>query len=307
MLKKISVGILVLLTAAFAGCGGSGGDSGDGSAGIALQSAVALSGSLNEPTSDAGVTPYIIPGENQGGNRTCAEVGAAFFGDVNYFEFSSDRSNYVDGAFGPALPAGISVVTDGTYVDWASTFGVGAVIVKGSNDANVYVYYPQAKSDSGLAAPPNASGGPAGLSNITFCWNPEENGRCYKYETAWSAGSRYNQRGNWATYSPYAAGSSKDLYAGQNMLAGTVTFSAVMDGKVTITITLNEGWVFDARDAKKDNVHIQGYSAAPAGNPAPGQFADKKMAEENPFVISVPAANFYGVHVAVGKEVECSE
>jgi hypothetical protein len=64
-------------------------------------------------------------------------------------------------------------VTDGTYVAWSSTFGIGAVIVKGSNDANVYVYELQRTSDSGLAAPLNASGGSAGLSNLTFCWNPE--------------------------------------------------------------------------------------------------------------------------------------
>jgi hypothetical protein len=44
------------------------------------------------------------------------------------------------------------------------------VIVKGGPKANVYVYYPQRKGDKCLAAPPNASGKPAGLSNITFCW-----------------------------------------------------------------------------------------------------------------------------------------
>src|SRR5690606_24713717 len=60
-----------------------------------------------------------------------------------------------------------------TFVSWTSSFGIGAVIVKGGNSANVYVYEPQRTNDAGLAAPPNASGKPAGLSNITFCWNPE--------------------------------------------------------------------------------------------------------------------------------------
>lgn len=130
-------------------------------------------GNASTPVSNGGVTPYIIAGENSGGNRTCAEVGLAFFGDANYYEFSSERVNYNSGVFDQAFPGGLTVNTDGTYVSFSSTFGIGAVIVKGGNDANVYVYEPQRTSDSGLAAPPNASGNPAGLSNITFCWNPE--------------------------------------------------------------------------------------------------------------------------------------
>jgi hypothetical protein len=128
------------------------------------------------PVSSGGVVPLIIAGENAGGNRTCAEVGLALYGDANYYQFSSARVNYDKdtSTFDAAFPAGITVSTGGTYVTWSSSFGIGAVIVKGRNDANVYVYDPQSNGDSGLAAPPNASGGPAGLSNITFCWNPEE-------------------------------------------------------------------------------------------------------------------------------------
>ncbi len=134
---------------------------------------VLAQGTASTPVSDGGITPYIIAGANPGGNRTCAEVGLAFFGDADYYQFSSERVNYDDGDFDADFPPGLTVTTDGTDVSWSSTFGIGAVIVKGSADANVYVYNPQAKSDSGLASPPNASGKPAGLSNITFCWNPE--------------------------------------------------------------------------------------------------------------------------------------
>jgi hypothetical protein len=130
------------------------------------------------PVSDGGAVPVLIPG-NSGGNRTCEQVGQAVYGNENYFQYSSTRINYDkdDDSFDSLFPSGLSVsVTNGTYVAFDSTFGIGAVIVKGSNDANVYVYNPQEKSDSGLAAPPNQSGNPAGLSNITFCWNPEVNG-----------------------------------------------------------------------------------------------------------------------------------
>jgi hypothetical protein len=133
----------------------------------------ALANTASSPVSDVGVTPYIIDGANPGGNITCEEVGLAFFDDAGYYEFSSDRVNYEGGAFDAAFPNGLTVTTGGTYVSFSSAFGIGAVIVKGSNDANVYVYDPQVTSDSGLASPTNASGNPAGLSNITFCWNAD--------------------------------------------------------------------------------------------------------------------------------------
>ena len=51
--------------------------------------------------------------------------------------------------------------------------------------------------------------------------------------------TRYAPKGNWATYTPYE-GERKDgpLYAGQTMVAGTSAFSTPINGKVTITITL---------------------------------------------------------------------
>jgi len=117
------------------------------------------------PTSDGGVTPYILDNpQNPGGNVACSELG---------YENSSDRVNYNEGSFDAAFPAGISVSTGGTYVAWTSTFPIGAVIVKGSNAANIYEYIPGSLGDEDLAAPINESGGPAGLSNLTFCWDGE--------------------------------------------------------------------------------------------------------------------------------------
>jgi hypothetical protein len=125
---------------------------------------------------------------------------------------------------------------------------------------------------------------------------------CYDYEgeTAWSAGSRYVARGNWATYTAYSAG-TVNIYAGQHMLAGTATFSSVVDGKVTITIDLDEEWSFQEGD---NAVKIQGYSVAPSGNPSPGRFTTYKG---NDLKITVPAYNFYGIHLDVQRmvEVEC--
>jgi hypothetical protein len=119
------------------------------------------------------VEPVIIDGSGpgaEGGNRTCEDVGAHF--GVT-FEFSSDRINYEDGAFDAAFPAGLSVSTDGTFVSFSSSFAIGAVIVKGGPNANVYYYDPAVFEDTGLSSPdtPGPVSNVAGLSNITFCWN----------------------------------------------------------------------------------------------------------------------------------------
>jgi hypothetical protein len=130
-------------------------------------------GTASTPISETqGVTPYILP-DGTGGNQGCADVGLAYFGEEDYYGYSTARINYTGGTFDADFPGGLIVVTDGTFVSFTSTFGIGAAIVKGSAAANTYVYEPQVLEDSGLAAPPNASGEPAGLSNLTFCWNKE--------------------------------------------------------------------------------------------------------------------------------------
>jgi hypothetical protein len=122
---------------------------------------------------------------------------------------------------------------------------------------------------------------------------------CFQGETAWATGSRYVSRGNWATYTTYAAG-SVNLYAGQNMLAGTATMSEVSNGMVTITIALNEGWSFQNVG---EPVKVQGYNVAPTGNPSPGRFATKSSS----LSVTVPAANYYGIHLDVQKAVQCAD
>jgi hypothetical protein len=122
-----------------------------------------LANTDSAPTSDGGVKPYILENPGPGGNITCQQLN---------YPYSSARSNYNEGSFDADFPTGIDVsVTNGTYVGWDSTYPIGAVIVKGSAAANIYEYDPQSKSDAGLAAPVNSSGEPAGLSNLTFCWD----------------------------------------------------------------------------------------------------------------------------------------
>lgn len=127
---------------------------------------------------------------------------------------------------------------------------------------------------------------------------------CFEDETGWSDGPEYAEGGNWATYTEYGEDNTVTLYADQIQEAGTVHFSAVVDGMVTITITLEECWEFDD---VAENVKIQGYSDAPTQEPVPGLFANKSTADDSPYSVDVPAANFYGVHVDLLSPVECED
>jgi hypothetical protein len=123
-------------------------------------------------------------------------------------------------------------------------------------------------------------------------------------ETAWASNELgvplelpYNPEdgGNWATYVQYEAGKITTFFAGRTHEVGTVEFSAVVNGEVTITINLTGGWAFDP----SNDLAVQGYETAPSGNPAPGLFDNKEPASGSSHVIMVPAANFYGVHGVV--------
>lgn len=293
--------------------------------------AMAVNGTSSLPISNDGVTPYIIPGVNPGGNRTCAEVGVAFFGNATYYQCWSAKRDPGDFGLGFEDISGnelcdrnvIVASNDGTYVEFtAGPDGVGAAILKGgSGGGNVYVYEPQSSGDSGLASPPNPSGYPAALSHVDgFCWNPlpDDPGPgfgCYEDETAWANGFRYVKKGNWATYTSYASQQVVVvLFAGQTMDAGNVTFSAPNAGIVTITVELNPGWRFALNPVGDDNgtpifdnnIKVQNYVSKPeAKNPAPGLFLWKTFAEGQDGQIQVPVGAYYGVHVDVEREVEC--
>ena len=242
-----------------------------------------------EPVSDDGngITPYIIPGKNPGGNRTCEEVKNYFLGEESMNPFLCGEKTDYNGAFpGDAFPAGLTVETDGIFVSFSiddcieiegSYYKVGAVIVKGSNQANVYFYgeYDEETDswnltgtlqDSGLSAPLNPSGKPAGLSNLTFCFI-----ECEQVEEIIAVKSYYqdaegNDRyavsegtlafpdnssewcGTWLLgYQPYTPSTEFDMIrAGTSTTVGKV--SVDQEGIVTITLndnlTLDESWVY---------------------------------------------------------------
>ncbi len=133
------------------------------------------------------VDPWVIPGENRGGNRTCAEVADEFSIILDKpvaFDLCGEKVDYEDDEFASGFPAGLHVwIHDGYHVAFdiggdcleigGEYYKVGAVIVKGSNQANVYFYDGGTYFDMGLAAP----GDKHMVSNLTFCFvscDPQE-------------------------------------------------------------------------------------------------------------------------------------
>lgn len=266
-------------------------------------------------TSGSGIVPKIIPGDNNGGNRTCAEAYNAFGvefdeNDPDLIVGSSPRINYENDAFAGSFPSELQVSTDGRLVSWGITPPAGyqvkyvMAIVKGGNDANVYFYNGDVRGDSGLASPVNNGGQIAGLSNLTFCYVFEKivtiNEECWTGETAWTQGARFVTKGSWAMYSTASAlTSGVNIWAGQHHNAGTATLS-----NGVITITLNPGFRFAEGNS---NVKIQHYSSIPASrNPQIGLFATKGNATSNSFSISVPNGTFYAIHLDVERTVACA-
>ena len=121
-------------------------------------------------------------------------------------------------------------------------------------------------------------------------------------DTAWATAggagtSKYNgmTNGNWATYvaAPASGTATYNIFAGQTKAAGTMT----MDASGNFAITLKNGFVFQSGVT---NLHIQGYSTPPSGNPAPGQFAFKKTCSGTSCSGKVTVAKYYGIHLSVG-------
>ena len=105
------------------------------------------------------------------GNPSCADLGYSngFKPSVNGVEsFTGTHTfNY------PGAPSEtVTVTSDGTYVDWSSTLGIDAVIVKGGPNANKYTYVPKSYGANGLHAPYNFNSGHYyGMSHVEFCYN----------------------------------------------------------------------------------------------------------------------------------------
>lgn len=126
------------------------------------------------PVSFEGILPVILGVDHpRGGNVTCDDVSQAF---DNVSLICGDKINYeYETQFEGGFPKWLHVDLNGIYISFdmdecvkigEKYYKVGAVIVKGSNAANVYFYDGGILSDSHLAAP----GDKYMVSNLTFCF-----------------------------------------------------------------------------------------------------------------------------------------
>lgn len=161
-------------------------------------------GDPSAPVSEGGIVPTFVAG-----NPTCTGLGYAH---EKKWDYGTGPDESTGGTF--ALGTGtVTWSTDGTYVDWESTFGVDAVLVKGGPNANSYVYEPPAESlgDSGLASPINDNTGkPFGLSHVSFCYD-------YEVEVTKTADTSYTRTYDW-TIDKTGDQSSLTLSKGQQFL-----------------------------------------------------------------------------------------
>ena len=223
-----------------------------------------------ESSPAASVTPFIIPGDNNGGNRTCAEVEAAFNLPAGYFR-CGEKIDYNDGYFAGDFPEGLIVtVSDGTYVTFEMKdcieidgrfFKVGAVIVKGGNAANVYYYEGGTLGDINLASPANKNGKPAGLSNLSFCFvecgqeNPELVIALKTYLVKPSLGETPEEMYfGWAVSGGLGVSLDRGLHMGYNLYSYTEAneFDLV---KATLDAIIGKIGTINARDYWAEGIH----------------------------------------------------
>jgi hypothetical protein len=98
----------------------------------------------------------------------------------------------------------------------------------------------------------------------------------------------------------YSEGLTSNLIADDTEVAGTVHFSAITNDEVKITISLNEGYIVDSN---VKFTKIEGYNVAPTTKPHPPNFTTY---QGKSLVVTVPAFNFYGVHLNLLRNVPCN-
>ena len=134
--------------------------------------ALMASMSLVALASGASVTPTLYPSWTSGNGM--AEANGLGY-DFGYKIDSWDQTNGMDGTYdveftplgGDPIKFTITISnSDGYSFDWASTYPINAVMVKGGTGANVFVYAPPISSDTDLYAPEGK-----GISHVTFCWD----------------------------------------------------------------------------------------------------------------------------------------
>jgi len=249
--------------------------------------------------SNEGSIPYLIEGKNRGGNRTCEEAQTAFekISTISLGEIVGDCGEKVDieddyEGFVTEFPFEVEILWDGTmrFDTGDPECKVFAVIVKGSNQANVYFYDEGAVSDGGLTPPPLNPGADVlrypWISNITFCCacvpdEPEDEmfavkvwyndiGSCEEGSYALSVGGSYPYENvaDWCDVLGFNVYEDTD---GTPIALGGVGEIEVVDGDVIITMNDENHIIYGASVYIGDGTDLvftdcPGYKSDPGWN-----------------------------------------
>lgn len=133
-------------------------------------------------------------------------------------------------------------VSGNTLTSWSSTLSIDAVIVKGGPDANVYVYSPEAFSDTNLTTP----GGAFGVSHIEFCYDYETRLTIIKDATPNSPQDfPFTSSGTGAANNNIGSFTLDDDGGNDNTFSNTITFPITATGAnnpIIITEGMVAGW-----------------------------------------------------------------
>ncbi len=232
-------------------------------------------------------------------------------GDIVSAGYSGDGINYTPISPSLAVDPSLNTCSPNPYSGEVFKFDFGT---SGSAPSYYQIVLNQNYAVDPTATLVYKSGKTTGCGTSTFegigCPAPTE---CYAGETGWGAGTRFVNKGNWATYFSMTAtagvptSKTVDLKAGQSMNAGSVT--VVHDGFGNYTATYNtiSPWVLSEL-----HFNYYGNSVPPAQNPAPGLFPYK--AEYDAPYTSTHTFNFTGAtsgtvylaaHAVVLKPANC--
>lgn len=147
-------------------------------AGLALIVTASVAASGIGPAGSA-LASHVTPVPISAGNPTCDDFAEQYGNGATWTQFKLEGDSLANGSH----TDGTLEVTISNYVnsssgtpgsfDWSSNIGVDAVFVKAGTDKhNLYLYAPEATSDTGLG--PQAGQG-NGISHISFCYDPGDN------------------------------------------------------------------------------------------------------------------------------------
>ena len=177
-----------------------------------------------------GVTPDLIPN-----NPSCEDLGYDY-------GFKPSPETAPNGVYTNGTLTVTTTNNDGTYFDWTSNLGLDAVIVKGGDNADAFVYDPpqESTSDTRLHAPFKADGTPRNISHIEFCYDLE-------LEVEKTATTSFTRTNNW-TIDKSVSPDTLDLFTGDS-------------GISEYTVSVDKGTPTDSDFAV--NGTIQVYNPAP--------------------------------------------